>query len=50
MQWLLWFLSFCYMILVNKCCSKNFVPFNQVKYGGATCTRINTVYTLINLT
>jgi len=37
------FLSFCYLILMNKCCLKNFVPFDQVKYGGATYTRINTV-------
>jgi len=26
-----------------KCCLKHFVPFDQVKYGGATYIRINTV-------
>jgi len=28
---------------MNKCCLKNFVPIEQVKYGGATYTRIKTV-------
>jgi len=40
MQWLWWLLSFSYVILMNKCCLKNFVPFDQVKYGGVTYIRM----------
>jgi len=35
--------SFCYVILRNKCSLKNFVPFDQVKYGGATYTRMRLI-------
>jgi len=31
---------------MNKCCLKHFVPFDQVKFGSATYTRINTVFYL----
>jgi len=34
---------------MNNCCLNNFVPFDQVKYGGATYTRINTVVSIENL-
>jgi len=33
-------LSFCYVILMNECCLKIFVPFYQIKYGGATYARV----------
>jgi len=28
---------------MNKCCLKNFVPFDQVKYGGVTYTRMRLI-------